>query len=69
MGMATAWVTGGRVVLRKTANPGYGVELRVRLRGEATSGRNTKCAVDLANGHRRGSGGYDRSGSERVAVR
>jgi hypothetical protein len=26
-GMATAWVTGGRVVLRKTANPGYGVEL------------------------------------------
>jgi hypothetical protein len=26
-GMATAWVTGGRVVLRKAANPGYGVEL------------------------------------------
>jgi hypothetical protein len=26
-GMATAWVTGGRVVLRKPANPGYGVEL------------------------------------------
>lgn len=26
-GMATAWVKGGRVVLRKTANPGYGVEL------------------------------------------
>ena len=25
--MATAWVTGGRVVLRKAANPGYGVEL------------------------------------------
>lgn len=26
-GMATVWVTGGRVVLRKAANPGYGVEL------------------------------------------
>jgi hypothetical protein len=26
-GMATAWVTGGRVVLRKAATPGYGVEL------------------------------------------
>ena len=26
-GMATAWVDGGRVVLRKAANPGYGVEL------------------------------------------
>ena len=26
-GMATAWVAGGRVVLRKAANPGYGVEL------------------------------------------
>jgi hypothetical protein len=25
--MATAWVDGGRVVLRKAANPGYGVEL------------------------------------------
>lgn len=25
--MATAWVTGGQVVLRKPANPGYGVEL------------------------------------------
>jgi|SRR5271165_623452 len=26
-GMATAWVEGGRVVLRKAASPGYGVEL------------------------------------------
>jgi hypothetical protein len=26
-GIATAWVSGGRVVLRKAANPGYGVEL------------------------------------------
>jgi hypothetical protein len=26
-GMATAWVENGRVVLRKTASPGYGVEL------------------------------------------
>jgi hypothetical protein len=26
-GMETAWVDGGRVVLRKAANPGYGVEL------------------------------------------
>ena len=26
-GMATAWVSGGRVVLRKAANPGYGIEL------------------------------------------
>jgi hypothetical protein len=26
-GMATAWVDGGRVVLRKAASPGYGVEL------------------------------------------
>ena len=26
-GMATAWVEGGRVILRKAANPGYGVEL------------------------------------------
>ena len=26
-GMATAWVQGGQVVLRKAANPGYGVEL------------------------------------------
>jgi len=26
-GMLTAWVAGGRVVLRKPANPGYGVEL------------------------------------------
>ena len=26
-GMATAWVKDGRVVLRKAANPGYGVEL------------------------------------------
>jgi hypothetical protein len=26
-GMATAWVDGGRVVLRKAANPGYGAEL------------------------------------------
>ncbi len=26
-GMMTAWVSGGRVVLRKPANPGYGVEL------------------------------------------
>jgi hypothetical protein len=26
-GMATAWVDSGRVVLRKVANPGYGVEL------------------------------------------
>jgi hypothetical protein len=26
-GMATAWVNGGQVVLRKAANPGYGVEL------------------------------------------
>lgn len=26
-GMATAWVKDGRIVLRKTANPGYGVEL------------------------------------------
>jgi hypothetical protein len=26
-GMATAWVEGGRVVLRKAANPDYGVEL------------------------------------------
>jgi hypothetical protein len=26
-GMATAWVNGGRVVLRKAASPGYGVEL------------------------------------------
>jgi hypothetical protein len=26
-GMATAWVNGGRVVLRKAANPGYGIEL------------------------------------------
>lgn len=26
-GMATAWINGGRVVLRKAANPGYGVEL------------------------------------------
>lgn len=25
--MMTAWVAGGRVVLRKPANPGYGVEL------------------------------------------
>ena len=25
--MATAWVTGGQLVLRKPANPGYGVEL------------------------------------------
>jgi hypothetical protein len=26
-GMATAWVDGGRVVLRKAASPGYGIEL------------------------------------------
>jgi hypothetical protein len=26
-GMTTAWVSGGRIVLRKPANPGYGVEL------------------------------------------
>jgi hypothetical protein len=26
-GMSTAWVNGGRVVLRKAASPGYGVEL------------------------------------------
>jgi hypothetical protein len=26
-GMSTAWVSGGRVVLRKAASPGYGVEL------------------------------------------
>src|SRR5262249_55792997 len=26
-GMATAWVKDGQVVLRKAANPGYGVEL------------------------------------------
>jgi hypothetical protein len=26
-GMATAWVQGGQIVLRKAANPGYGVEL------------------------------------------
>jgi hypothetical protein len=26
-GMATAWVQGGQVVLRKAANPGYGIEL------------------------------------------
>lgn len=26
-GMATAWVQGSQVVLRKAANPGYGVEL------------------------------------------
>jgi hypothetical protein len=26
-GMATAWVDGGRVVLRRAANPGYGVEV------------------------------------------
>ena len=26
-GMATAWVEGGRVVLRRAASPGYGVEL------------------------------------------
>jgi hypothetical protein len=26
-GMATAWVSGGRVVIRKAASPGYGVEL------------------------------------------
>jgi len=26
-GMMTAWVSGGRIVLRKPANPGYGVEL------------------------------------------
>lgn len=26
-GMMTAWVSGGRIILRKPANPGYGVEL------------------------------------------
>ena len=47
------------------ALPGGGFEIRMK----SAVGRNTKCAVDLANGHRRGSGGYDRSGGERVAVR
>jgi hypothetical protein len=33
-GMATAWVQGGQVVLRKAANPDYGVELGGGLKSE-----------------------------------
>jgi hypothetical protein len=57
-GMATAWVQGGQVVLRKAANPGYGVELaggtksdRLQVRavvfGNAQSARDTSRDRDV----------------------
>jgi hypothetical protein len=57
-GMATAWVQGGQVVLRKAANPGYGVELgggtksdRLQVRavafGTAASARDTMRDRDM----------------------
>lgn len=57
-GMATAWVQGGQVVLRKAANPEYGVELgggtksdRLQVRavafGSAQSPRNTSRDLDM----------------------
>jgi hypothetical protein len=57
-GMATAWVQGGQVVLRKAANPEYGVELvggtksdRLQVRavafGSAQSPRNTSRDRDM----------------------
>ena len=57
-GMATAWVQGGQVVLRKAANPEYGVELgggtksdRLQVRavafGSAQSPRNASRDRDM----------------------
>jgi hypothetical protein len=46
-GMATAWAETGRVVLRKTATPGYGVELG----GKADNGRLQVRAVALTSNH------------------
>jgi len=44
-GMATAWAETGKVVLRKTATPGYGVEVG----GKADNGRLQVRAVALSN--------------------
>lgn len=44
-GMMTAWVTGGRVVLRKPASPGYGVELSGGSQGDIMQVR----AVGIGN--------------------
>jgi len=46
-GMATAWADKGRVVLRKTATPGYGVEVG----GSADNGRLQVRAVALTANH------------------
>lgn len=46
-GMATAWAESGRVVLRKSMTPGYGVELA----GRADNGRLQVRAVALSQGH------------------
>lgn len=46
-GMATAWAEKGRVVLRKTATPGYGVEVG----GSADNGRLQVRAVALTANH------------------
>lgn len=48
-GMETAWANAGRVVLRKTATPGYGVEVG----GSAESGRLQVRAVSLSGTHDR----------------
>jgi len=49
-GMQTAWADAGRVVLRKTATPGYGVEVG----GSAESGKLQVRAVSLSGTHDRG---------------
>lgn len=38
-GMATAWVQGGNVVLKKTSTPGYGVELSGGIKSERVQAR------------------------------
>lgn len=48
-GMQTAWADAGRVVLRKTATPGYGVEVG----GSAESGKLQVRAVSLSGAHDR----------------
>lgn len=48
-GMETAWAEEGRVVLRKTSTPGYGVEIG----GRAQEGRLQVRAVSLSGAHER----------------
>ena len=55
-GMMTAWVSGGKIVLRKPANPGYGVELSAGLQTDVMQVR----AVGIGNPAEARDAGRDR---------